>query len=160
MPEEKKHFQKRKVNLRFLYSMCNDVQAVKVFYTDMLGLFELGFMDQEGFGWVGYDCEGMQLMFFKWDEKIPVREKWDWQPGDGAGDQPGMSFSIELPEDEAKPTLTRLRESGVESMSDKPTWRQASYWGWTVRDPAGNTVEVYWHPKEKPAEGEEPQWVD
>jgi hypothetical protein len=45
-------------------------------------------------------------------------------------------------------------------MSDTPTWRQASYWGWTVRDPAGNTVEVYWHPKEKPGEGETPQWVD
>ncbi|MHC4779027.1 MAG: VOC family protein, partial [Planctomycetota bacterium] len=129
-------------------------------YSKFLGMHELGFMDQEEFGWVGYDCEGMQLMFFKWDEELPARDKWDWQPGDGAGDQPGLSFSIELPEDEARETIARLREGKVKSMSDAPTWRQASYWGWTVRDPAGNTVEVYWHPKEKPPKGETPQWVD
>ncbi len=39
-------------------------------------------------------------------------------------------------------------------MTKAPTWRQASYWGFTVLDPAGNTVEIYCAVKEKPANNE------
>jgi len=154
-----KHFQKRKVNLRFVYSMCNDVGEVRMFYTDLLGMSEIGFMDEEQFGWVGYDSEGVQFMFFRWDEKLPSREEWDWQPGDGAGDAPGMSISVEVPEDGCGELIEGIRKAGILSMTDSPTWRQKSYWGWTVKDPAGNTVELYWRPAEKP-DDEEPEWED
>ncbi len=80
--ERLKHFQKRKVNLRFVYSFCSDIGEVRRFYTDLLGMTELGFMDEEQFGWVGYDSEGVQFMFFRWDEELPSREDWDWK---GAG---------------------------------------------------------------------------
>ena len=157
MTEERKHFQKRKVNLRFVYCMCSDVSAVREFYSGLLGMEELGFMDTDQFGWAGYDSEGMQLMFFRWDEDLPARTGWDWQPGDGAGEAPGMSFSIELPEEESAELVEKIGQAELQRMSETPTWRQGSYWGWTVRDPAGNTVELYWHPAEKPSD-ENPVW--
>ena len=154
-----KHFQGGRVNLRFVYSFCTDIGSVRGFYTGILGMTELGFMDSEEFGWVGYDSEGMQLMFFRWDEELPSREEWDWQPGDGAGTIPGMSFSMEIPEEECGSLIATIREGGIRTMTGTPTWRQQSYWGWTVKDPAGNTVELYWHPASKP-EGDEPVWEE
>lgn len=158
MSEPRAHFVKRKVNVRFLYCLCNDVVPVRRFYTELLGCEELGFMSDEKFGWVGYDSEGMQLMFFRWDTELPARTAWDWQPGDGAGDAPGMSFSVEIEEGDARAVFDRLRALGVPAMSEGPTWRQDSYWGWTVRDPAGNTVELYWKVQDKPADPAQGPW--
>ena len=107
MSEQPEHFKKRRVNLRFLYAMCNDVAAVRRFYSESIGLEELGHMDEEAFGWVGYDSEGMQLMFFRWDESLPRPSEWAWQPGDGAGTTPALSFSIEVPEEDSLDVLKR-----------------------------------------------------
>jgi len=34
--------------------------------------------------------------------------------------------------------------------NEEPEWRVDNYWGLTVKDPMGNTVEVYTIPKQKP----------
>jgi hypothetical protein len=151
------HFTGGRVNLRFVYCFCRDIGSVRRFYTELLGMSELGCMDTEEFGWVGYDSQGMQLMFFRWDDGPDPAEGWAWQPGDGAGELPLMSFSVEIPGDECEALVAAVRDAGLETMTGVPTWRQESYWGWTVRDPAGNTVELYWHPEEKPGE-EKPVW--
>jgi catechol 2,3-dioxygenase-like lactoylglutathione lyase family enzyme len=139
------------MNLRFLYGMCKDVQAVRAFYSDAIGLQEQHFMDEERFGCVIYKSEGMEYMFFRWDEgEVPAPEGWAWQPGDGVGQTPVMSISIQVPEEEFRDVVGRLRESDCPKMSDHPTWRQDSSWGWTVRDPAGTTIEVYATPAKRP----------
>src|SRR5690606_40834394 len=71
-----------KVNVRFLYVMCNDVGLMRDFYSDVLGMSELNFRDDENFGWAVYDTEGFQLMFFRWDSELPFDERWAWQPGE------------------------------------------------------------------------------
>jgi predicted lactoylglutathione lyase len=68
-----------------------------------------------------------------------------------------MSFSVQVPEEDSAALVQGVREAGTETMTASPTWRQDSYWGWTVRDPAGNTVELYWMPSEVP-EGDDPVW--
>ena len=112
---------------------------------------------QEGFGWVCYDSEGLQLMFFRWDTPLPVAEGFAAQPGDGGGESSRSSFSIEIPEADFPAVYERLKTAGSTAMTDAPTWRQESYWGWTVNDPMGDTIELYYSPAAKP-EGDEPIW--
>jgi len=61
------------------------------------------------------------------------------------------SWSVEIREEDFGKTVERLRAAGVRAFNDEPEWRIDSYWGYTVLDPNGVTVEVYTIPKEKPA---------
>ena len=150
-----------KVNVRFLYAMCNDVKAMQAFYTDVLGMSELSFRDDENFGWLVYDSEGFQLMFFRWDTDMPIEQRWVWQPGEAPDvSAPLMSFSLEYPEEDLKAVVKRVREAGAPAVTESPTWRQNSYWGWTVRDPMGNTIELFSSVTDQPAEGTTPEWKD
>ena len=58
---------------------------------------------------------------------------------------------MQIPWGDYEATVQRIREAGFETREPHPTWRQDSYWGWTVRDPAGNTVEVFGTLRELPA---------
>lgn len=148
-----------KFNIRFLYAMCHDVTAMRAFYSDVLGMSEVSFRDDEDFGWVVYDTEGLQLMFFKWDGELPVETRWAWQPGEAPEHSaPLMSFSIEYPEDDLRDAVERVRAAAAPSATPAPTWRQNSYWGWTVRDPMGNTIELFSSVSDQPPEGETPEW--
>lgn len=146
-----------KVNIRFLYAWCNDINDTRKFYTNLLGLLETSAVDNKEFGWLCYQCTGMQFMFFRAEQKLAIEQRWADQPGEMApGAVPIMSFSIEIPADDFKATVRRLSDARVKAAAKYPTWRQSSYWGWTVKDPMGNTVEVYCTPKVTP-EGE-PKW--
>ena len=154
--EEKKVPKTPKINIRFLYIMCNDVAAMRHFYTDLIGLKEVAFKDDEEWGWLAYQCEGFQMMFMRAEKKLPVIEEWTWQPGYGGGPREGTSWGIEIPDEMFSTVVDRLRDAGVKALTDKPQWRQESYWGFSVMDPMGNTVEVYTEPKEKPESTEWP----
>jgi len=154
MPDEKP---KPKVNLRFVFSMCNDIAAMKKFYTDLLGMQGTAFFNEEQFGYLAYKCDGLDFMFFKTHGKVHVKDEWTWQPGYEGGSHDAVSWAIEVPMEDFAATVKRLREASVRAFSGKPEWRQDSYWGYSVMDPMGNTVEVYVSPKEKP---ENREWVD
>lgn len=132
-----------KVNLRFVYHQCNDVKAVREFYGSLLGLKVGAFADHEKYGWVTLQSEGLELMFFRAESALPVHEEFSFIPGDGGGPGARAAWSVEVPEEEFGAVFRRLRDAGVKAQTTAPTWRQDSYWGYTVLDPMGNTVEVY-----------------
>ena len=151
---------KPKANIRFLYTFCNDVKLIRAFYTDLLGMTEVSFMDTEDFGWLAYQCEGLQYMFFRADSELPHEHRWAEQPGESVeGAAPLMSFSLEYNEGDLRKLVMQAREAGIKAASENPTWRQQSYWGWTVKDPMGNTIELYAAPAKHP-EGDAPKWKD
>ena len=139
------------VNLRFLYAFCNDVEPVRHFYTELLGMQETNFRNSEEMGWVVYQSDGLELMFFRLDKSVQDPGDWAWQPGGTVEDAvPRMSFSILVPWTEYAATVERLQRAEVRTQSPQPVWRQDGYFGLTVADPAGNTVEVCSTPPEKP----------
>lgn len=139
----------RSVNVRFVYNFCNDLAAMRRFYTDLLGLPEAAFSEEHRY--LCYQSEGFQFMFFKPDAEVPARADWADQPAYDGGTTFVTSWSVEVPEEEFAAVVARLREAGVECFAEEPDWRVDSYWGFTVKDPMGNTVEVYAAPKERPA---------
>lgn len=148
---------KPRVNLKFVYNVCNDVAAIKRFYGDLLGMKIASFMDKPEFGWVNIASEGFEFMFFRAEGKYIEPTEFAGQPGDGGGPRQATSWSVAIPEEDFRATFERLRQAGIKAMTKTPTWRQDSYWGYTVLDPAGNTVEVYCSVKAKPASTE---WKD
>ena len=144
------------VNIRFLHVPCSDVGAMKDFYADHLGMEVSTYRDDEQFAWCVLQSEGLQLMFHRHADVPAGPAGFAWQPGDGAGNRMVMSIGLSVPETDFRAAIDALREAGTEAATPEPTWRQDSYWGWTVRDPGGNTVEVYCSVAERP---ESTTWV-
>ncbi len=149
MTEEKP---KPTVNVKFIFSMCNDIVAMRHFYTELLGMQEQAFFNQKEFGYISYFCqEGLYLMFFYSGKEAPKHTEWAWQPGYEGGSLHITSFAIEIPEQDFANTVEKLKKENFKMFTDIPEWRQNSYWGFTVMDPQGNTLELFTKPKEKPA---------
>lgn len=141
-----------KISLRipFVYCHCRDIAAVRDFYVTLLGMTEKSYMNTPEFAWLNLDAGGFELMFFRADGPMAPKP-FAGQPGDGGGAGFDTSWSVQVPEAAFAATYARLKGAKVEAMTETPTWRQESYWGITVKDPAGNTVEVYTAPAAAPA---------
>jgi len=154
--EEMTSAEQPRIDITFLYVLCNDVDEMRHFYTDLVGMEETNYWNDEDWQWLCYDSNGMEFMFFGFFEEVPVQEEWAWQPGWG-GDVPLASWSILLPEDQFDDVVLAIHnDMGIKVLEEWPEWRQDSYWGYTVMDPMGNTVELYTVPSEAP---EETEWI-
>ena len=143
------------VTFRFVYNHCNDLEEMRYFYTDLLGMTELGF--NLDWNWLGYQCEGFQLCFFGANSTQPVLTEFTDQPGYSGGDLEGISWTIEVPEEDFAETVNRLLEADVTHYFDEPQLNFGTYWGFPVLDPMGITVEVFCFPEEVP---ESSEWSD
>ncbi|MFH1232063.1 MAG: VOC family protein [Planctomycetota bacterium] len=138
------------INVRYLFNLCNDVESMRHFYSDLLGMKQQAFMNEKDFGYLCYNGDGVQLMFFYSGKPAPQLNEWAWQPGYDGGTLHVASWAIEIPEDKFAGVVMRLKKDSVKCFKNEPEWRQDNYWGFSVMDPMGNTVEVYTVPKIKP----------
>jgi catechol 2,3-dioxygenase-like lactoylglutathione lyase family enzyme len=136
------------VRVNFIYGHCHDVAAMRHFYSDLLGLTESSYRNDDEWQWLVYECGCFQLMFFP-DPGFAPPSGWCMQPGWDGGTVPGTSWSVTVPMEQYAATVHRLRASGVTSFTPHPTWQQGSYWSFPVKDPAGNTVELCGEPGEQ-----------
>lgn len=145
--------EKPAARLGMVFSYCNDLEAMRRFYTDLIGMAQRGYSAEYGF--LTYTFAGGEMMFFASDEELPVNTEWGDQPGYQGGTLKVTSWAIDVPESLFPEVIKRLNQAGVKSHTDDPEWRFESYWGINVMDPMGNTVELYSIPAEKPAS---PTW--
>jgi len=145
------------VRIRFVFNVCNDINAIRDFYVGILGLEEVHFMDTEQFGWLATNSDGFQMMWFRADEPQEVPTEFACQPGWAGGVREVTSWGIFIPEDDFRGVIGKLHEAGATFFSPRPDWRQDSYWGVSVLDPMGVTVEVYTTPAERP---EPTEWTE
>ncbi|MCD4827949.1 MAG: VOC family protein [Candidatus Cloacimonetes bacterium] len=140
------------VNIRFITVHVNDLDSVRFFYSDVLGMQEAGYYQAEDMGYVDYTSDGVELQFWRWDDgDLPGNDKWDWQPGAFSGEWHQASWSIHIPDELYHRVIGRILAGGPKTMTPFPSWIEGSaYWSFTVKDPAGNTVEVFTTPSELP----------
>lgn len=143
-----------KVSIRFLYSFCNDLAAVRKFYTECLGMQEVSAIDKPEFGWVSYRSTGLEYMFFRVDEPLPAPPAgFAAQPGGGGGERLVPSWSIIVPPETFQGVVKRLKAAGFTSNQPEPVYLQDSYWAYVVLDPCGNTIEVFTPGPNHPRDG-------
>jgi extradiol dioxygenase family protein len=143
------------VRVNFIYAHCRDVAPMRRFYSELVGLRESSYKNDEQWQWLVYECGCFQLMFFV-DASYAPPPGWALQPGWDGGTVPGTSWSVTVPMEQYAATVQRLQAEGVESFAPQPTWQQDSYWSFPVKDPAGNTVELCGEPGDKP---ESTEWT-
>ena len=109
MAEENSAANASNINIKYLFVMCNDVDEMRHFYTDLLRMNESKYRNEEDWGWLCYKLEGFELMFFRAHEKMGVIEEWVWQPGWGGDIDGALNWAKSLPtegkealQDEAK----------------------------------------------------------
>ncbi len=141
-----------RVKVPFVYHVCNDIETIRHFYVDLLGMQQAAHMDTPDFGYLALECGGLQMMWFRADEKLPVPDAFACQPGWAGGTLDVSSFSAFVPEEDFMAVFERLRDAGTTMFKPEPEWRQDSYWGLSVLDPMGATVEVYTTPKDRPSD--------
>ncbi len=144
---------KPRVNCRFVFNYTADLAATRAFYVELLGMEPGDFNDEYGF--LVVKSEGLDLCFFRAQKGCASLTEWADQPGYQAGPLEVTSYAVQVPWEDFAATVERLKAGGAPTLTAAPEWRMNSHWGFTVRDPMGNTVEVYAVPKEKPAS---PAW--
>jgi catechol 2,3-dioxygenase-like lactoylglutathione lyase family enzyme len=144
--------------IAYIYQSCNDLPAMRHFYTDLLGMDEGSYQEGEQ-GWLVYDCGGLLFMIFPSTYELEQAGGWGMQPGWAGGSVEALSWSVEVPAERFAAVVAALQGEGVEAYFDKPQWFQDSYWGYPVKDPMGNTVEVFRNvsPEDRP---ETTEWPD
>lgn len=134
--------------INYIYNFCNDLAATRQFYSEGIGLTEG--MYEPKYGCLSYKLQGMEFMFWKWEDELKKPNGFAGQPGGGGGDLPLTSWTIAVSETEFPLIVSRIQKLKAETKAGKPQFLQNSYWGFVVKDPAGNTVEICTYPSERP----------
>jgi catechol 2,3-dioxygenase-like lactoylglutathione lyase family enzyme len=117
------------LNLRFLYLPCRDLEAMRRFYGDLVGLRETYF-EAGSDGGLAYACDQLQLTFFSAPDAEPNALGWHRQPGWAGGTVPAASWSIVADDAAAfRAAVERLTEAGG------PAPRRASQLGGVLELP-------------------------
>ena len=130
--------------VNFIYVFANDLPKMRHFYTDLLGMDECGYFEDDKFGWLCYQMEGFQMMWFRPETEMQIPAKWAAQTGYPEGTEDVGSWSVKIPQANFKEVILKLKEENVPIFKEEPELRQESYMGFTVKDPMGNTVELYY----------------
>jgi catechol 2,3-dioxygenase-like lactoylglutathione lyase family enzyme len=126
--------------IRFIYSYCNDMEAMRRFYIDLLGLPLTFYMNDDRGQIFEFNCGGIELMFFPAEPRLPVQTEFSRQPGWEGGKLQHPSCSIEYDAQDFADCVARLQAAGVPALRPQPECR-GSYWAFPVLDPMGSTVE-------------------
>jgi hypothetical protein len=130
-------------SIKWLYLHCHNLEAMRDFYVEQLGMQLGSYRNDEEWAWLTCKCGELELVVTPTKEPLPQQEGWAEQPGWEGGRLANMSFSVEIPEADFAATVIRLKEAAVPAFATKPMWCMDSYWSFPVKDPSGNTVEVY-----------------
>lgn len=142
---------KIEVQFKFMFLMGNNIGKLLHFYQDVLQVPTEG---SEENGWADVKLGSTHMIYFKSDSDIPYIKEWAWQPGYKGGAGNLTSWSLGFPESEFRNLFERLKSNKIEMLFPKPEWRRDEYWGLSVKDPMGNTLELYTVPSSKPEDSD------
>jgi extradiol dioxygenase family protein len=135
-----------KINTLFYW--CNNVAEMRDFYSGLLGLKETYFLDDEAHGWLTYSLQGVQVVFMRASQPLPVQVEWARQPGWLEGTQELPSLVLELTLEDFQQVVERFKAKGTHYFEPEPRGDEAKYLKQFVMDPMGFTIELYYQAPE------------
>jgi LysM repeat protein/catechol 2,3-dioxygenase-like lactoylglutathione lyase family enzyme len=130
------------VELSTIYYWVNDIAETRSFYTDLIGLEETSFFEEDGSGLVVYDAGNVEIIFLQSADEIPVIEDWARQPNYDGGVIEEPSFVIRVTSEEFDAIIGRIAGSGASVYNDSVLVPQVGQQALFMRDPMGNTVQI------------------
>jgi catechol 2,3-dioxygenase-like lactoylglutathione lyase family enzyme len=121
----------------FTYLFCTDLNKMKHFYRNILGL-NLIWEDEEA---IAFKIGDHQLAIFSHKDFVPLKSQFSIQPGWEGGSLPATSWSLECDPEDFLTIYQAVREDQtIRSWSPKPTW--VGYWSFPLLDPMNHTIEI------------------
>lgn len=130
--------------LNTVFEWCNDIAAMRRFYTDAVGLAEMHARDEPEVGVVVYQAGDTQIVITRSSEPKPVLSQWTqtWGFDEGVLQEPAWVIEVEW--GSFFHIVDRVRGLGLPiqgDVRDDEKLRQL-----LVRDPMGRTVSVDAYP--------------
>ena len=127
-----------KIHLHTVFRWCNNVDVMRGFYSDLLGLKETFYRNDAEHGWLTYQA-GTQIVFMRGTQPIDMVTGWAEQPGYAGGQTQVDSWLITFSKTDFESLKQRVENSNIEQLAGDgiDSSRQI-----IVRDPMGVTVEL------------------
>lgn len=128
--------------LNTIFRWCNDVDAMRHFYSHCLQLQETFYQNDVEHGWLTYQLGDIQLVFSRADETLPQTAVFAQNPAYQGGEALETSWAIQLAAPMFDIAVQRLQAAHTPAYSP-PFSNRPHHLQYIVRDPMGMTVEIY-----------------
>ena len=127
-----------KIHLHTVFRWCNEIDTMRCFYSDLLGLEETFYRNDAEHGWLTYQA-GTQIVFMRGTNPIETTSGWAKQPGFRGGNVELDSWLLTFTKADFEVLKQRLANSDIEQLTGEgiDSSRQI-----IVHDPMGITVEL------------------
>lgn len=131
------------IRLSKIYYWANDITEMREFYSDIVGLEETFFVDEDSSGLLTYDGGGIEIVFLRASEDLPVLDDWTTQPNYDGGTIEDVSIVVEVTGEEFDAMIARVSGGGVTVFNDAILVPQPGQRAIYLLDPMGNTVQIF-----------------
>src|SRR5690606_2305754 len=126
------------IQIHTLFQWCNDVAVMRDFYTNLLGLSETFYRDDDQHGWLAYYAGQTQVVFIRADNPLPIEQTWAMQPGYQGGSSTAKSWLFTVSVEDFATLSERIRSSNVTVYNGKCDNTCQLF----IKDPMGMTIEI------------------
>ena len=146
------HLNTLKADAPIYFNLCDDVNAIRYFYSELIGLKENAYRKDS---YVDYKIKGKTMMFYQADK---IFKRLSSITDSYNEEVKAISWSVQVDKDIFANIVQKLIDSDVEILNEEPSWKVDGYWSFPVLDPMGNQVEVYMEPQTTPVSAK--SWAD
>lgn len=128
------------LQLRTLYFHCNDIDAMRAFYTDLLGLPESYYRNSEQHRCLAYQIQGAELVFMPAHEQLPLQTEWARQPGYAGSESTAKTWLFTMSNSDFEIISERVRNSDIPVYNNLEEYDDSQQL--FIKDPMGMTIEI------------------
>ena len=128
------------IHIDTIFRYCNDVDAMRHFYTELVGLEETYYRNDEEHGWLTYQIGKTQLVFTRSESIQTIETAWAKSPAYAGGTTEISSWVISLTHNNYESVIERLKASNAaiyDGALDSPELLLIA------QDPMGMTLEFW-----------------
>ncbi|MBC7473110.1 MAG: hypothetical protein H7263_02375 [Candidatus Sericytochromatia bacterium] len=135
------------VGLPIFFNLCANVEEMRTFYTEILGIKE-NYYQKNNF--IDYNSNGLTMMFFQADSIINNMSSAKKRYSQGHFES--LLWTIKIDQDAFIKAIQKLsnHENQIKYNLSTIQWNNDGFWNFSVDDPMWNKIIIYMQPKSIP----------